>query len=98
MQVARIPRRIAGKPPQPAAIEVVGEWDLSGHDRQGSGEVFAQLDRVPKAADAVDALREAPDIHRREIVGDFLSGDSSREDDPVSQGASRQTLQLLSAR
>ena len=83
--VAGVPGRVALKAPYPAVVEIVGERDLARHHGQLCGQVLADLRRVAKGTDPVDALRQARHVHRRQVAGDLLFGDPAREQDPSAQ-------------
>src|SRR5439155_8355245 len=84
-EITLIPRRLSRQTPPPVPIEVVGQRDLAGDDRKGGAQVLAQLDRVAKTSDAVAALRQTPDVYRREVIGDLLARHPAGEQDRFSQ-------------
>ena len=63
------PRDRAGEPPKPTLVKIIGHGDLAGDDGEISGQIFAELRGIAKAADAIDALREAGDVERRKVIG-----------------------------
>ena len=63
-----------------------GSWPVTT-GRPG-GQVLAELRRVAKRADAVDALGQARDVHRREVATELLARHAAREVNTRRRGRS----------